>query len=124
MAKPRIAKGQHLFDLIGCREIEPEIRAGMGYVSVYLPRDEVACIVQLDCVMTATRNEDELTVEVTELYGESALVVADVNGEVLIEQTAKVGRNTLDMSAIEEGKTPACVKLLTRGQLVDVAEVP
>ncbi|MCD6360865.1 MAG: hypothetical protein J7M38_08355 [Armatimonadetes bacterium] len=119
----RMTDDQHLFDLIDCREAEAEMRDGLAWVSVYLPRNEVACIARLQRRMTVTRAGEKLTVEITGLQGECALAVADRDGNRLLERPARAGRNTLDLSGIEEDAAPACVKLLVGGQLVDVAEV-
>lgn len=119
----QLQPGEHLFDLIACREVQPELREGLAWVSCYLPRDEVACIVQLPRRLTVTRAGQTLTVEVTDLEEECELVVADVDGVVLLAQPARAGRNALDLSAVEAGKTPACVKLRRGGQMLDVAEL-
>jgi hypothetical protein len=119
----KLRPGEHLFDLLACREVEPELREGLAWVSCYLPRDEVACLVQLPRRMTIARAGQLVTVEIGRVEGQSELVVADADGAVLLRQPAGAGRTILDLSRLAAGQQPACVKLLRRGQMVDVASL-
>ncbi len=115
--------GEHLFDLLGCTEVAPEMRNGLAYVSVYLGRDDVGCIAQLQRRLGVAREGDALSVRVAGEVAGLTLSVADVDGNELLAQAATAGANTLDLAQMEEGASPMCVKLLQGKALVDVAEV-
>ena len=116
-----LADGEHLFDMLACREVVPEMRDGLAFVSVYLARDDVACVAKLQRRMSVAREGDALTVTVSGEADGCRLVVAGASSKTLLEQAATSGVNTLDLARIEDGKTPACVKLLRGRDLVDVA---
>ncbi|MGD9495083.1 MAG: hypothetical protein AB7Y46_02110 [Armatimonadota bacterium] len=119
-----LAAGEHLFDLLACEEVEPMARAdGLAGVRVYLPRDEVACIAQLTRRLAVTRAGDTLQVQAELPEGECTVVVANAQGDVLLEAPARA-QMTVDLAQAPEGSAPACVKLLRDGQLVDAAAAP
>jgi len=118
-----LADGQHLFDLLGCREVEPLPRQdGLAGVTVYLERDDVACIVRLEDRLDVAREGDTLRVQADLPEGDCGLIVADANGQELLTQAAAANA-TFDLSQLDEDAQAACVKLLRDGQLVDVGEV-
>ena len=116
-----LGTGEHLFDMLACREIIPEMREGLAFVSIYLTRDDVACVAKLQRRMSISREGATLRVTISGETDGCRLVVAGANGETLLEQAATSGVRTLDLSQIEDGKKPACVKLLRGRDLVDVA---
>lgn len=118
-----LGDGEHLFDMLACSEIVPEMRDDLAFVSVYLARDDVACVAKLPRRLSVSREGDALTVTVAGDADGYRLVVSDASGEALLEQVATAGANALDLSRIEDGKLPACVKLLRGRDLVDVAQV-
>ncbi len=118
-----LRESEHLFDLLECAEVTPEMRNGLAYVSFYLGRDDVACIAQLQRRLSVTRDGNALSVTVAGEAAGMTLSVADINGGELLAQEAKTGVNTLDLAQMAAGASPMCVKLLRGKTLVDVAEV-
>lgn len=118
-----LADGEHLFDLLACAEVEPVMRPdGLASVSLYLPRGEVGCVIALQRRLTVSRDGNALQASADLPDAECMLVVANAQGDVLIETPAQA-RMTVDLGQAPEGSTPACVKLLRAGELVDVAEL-
>ncbi len=114
-----VPAGWHLFDLLNCRECPVEDKA----VSVRLPRDDVACIALLRHRLTITRDGTAIRADVGGEVDGARLVVYDATGAELIASDAASGPNRLDLSTVAAGTRPACVKLLSGGQLTDMAEV-
>ncbi|NPV45407.1 MAG: hypothetical protein HPY69_00505 [Armatimonadetes bacterium] len=122
----RLTPDQHLFDLLNCEEAGWTTLPGKPetYVRAYIPRKDVACIAQLTRRLLVQRRGDELAVE-ARLPGEDCeLLVAAQDGAILHRQPAKAGANVVDLSRLAQDVRPACLKLMSRGNLVDVAEVP
>jgi hypothetical protein len=119
----QVTDREHLFDMLACREIVPEMRDGLAFVSIYLDRDDVACVAKLPRRLTVSREADSLTVTVSGKLDGGRLVLADASGETLLEQDAKTGANTLDLTQIKGAEPPACLKLLCGRDLVDVTEL-
>ena len=117
----RLTDGEHLFDMLACREIVPEMRDGLAFLSVYLDRDDVACVAKLPRRLSVSREGDSLTVTVSGEADGGRLVLSDANGETLLEQAVNTRVNMLDLRQIKDAKTPVCVKLLSGRDLVDVA---
>ncbi len=117
-------EGEHLFDLLGCREIEPiEREDGLAGVSLHLERDGVASIVRLQDRLNVARSGNALRISADLPDGDCRLVVASAEGEELLALNA-IPNATFDLTQIEGEAQPACVKLLQDGQLVDAAEIP
>ncbi|MEN6641071.1 MAG: DUF6259 domain-containing protein [Armatimonadia bacterium] len=121
-----LAPGQHLFDLLGCREVEYTTLPGKPqvYARLYLAREDVGCVARLTRRMTLSGDESRLTVQISKLPTGCRLAVADKDGRILLAQTAKTGSNTLDLSKLTVAGERACVKLLAGKKLVDAAELP
>jgi hypothetical protein len=109
-----VKAGQHVMELLTCRELP----LTNGQVSVYLERDDVACVAVLPKSIEASRNGNALQISLKTAGNGTRLVVSDVTGKELLGQNAKPGTQTLDLSGLEK---PVCVKLLRDGQLVDAA---
>jgi hypothetical protein len=109
-----VKAGQHVMDLLTCRELP----VTNGQISVYLERNDIACVAVLPKVIEMSRNANALQVSLKSAGNGTRLVVSDITGKELLGQTAKAGTQTLDLSGLEK---PACVKLLRGGQLVDAA---
>lgn len=119
-----VGEGEHLFDLLACREIEPlEREDGLAGVLLYLEREDVAAIVRLRDRLDVTRAGNALRVQADLPGGDCRLVVTSPDGEELLA-LAGMPNATFDLAQLPEGAQPACVKLLRNGQLVDVAEIP
>ena len=95
-------------------------------VKVYLPRDEVACLVKLPERLSVTRSRATLQVAAKLLLppGNYRLVVCDLQGQELLSQDAKAKQNTIDLSKLPPEAKPACVKLMQGTRLLDIAAVP
>ncbi len=120
-----LAPDEHLFDLLGCMEVAHTDLPGAVSVRIYLPRNDVGCIVRLPRrLRQVERSGDALTVEVDRLPGQCQLAVADGEGRILLARPATAGHNTLDLGELDVPGRPACVKLLADGALVDVTELP
>ncbi len=119
-----LAPGRHVFDLLACRDARVQLDGQTATVSVYLPRDSVACVAVLPRTLQLKRVGGTLGVEVDAApEGNLRLVVSDVTGRELLSQPAGRGEHRINLGEIEAGKTPACVKLLSDGQLVDAAGI-
>ncbi len=121
-----LAPRQHVFDLLACTEARSTTLSGKApvKVAVYLPRNDVGCLVRLTRCLEVSRRNERLTVQAGKLAGACRLAVADSDGRVLLAQAAGSGRNMLDLSGLTVAGRPACVKLLAGEELVDVAEIP
>jgi hypothetical protein len=122
----KLAPEQHLFDLLNCEEAGWTTLPGKSetYVRAYIPRQDVACIAQLTKRLLVDRSGETLTVEAKLPQGDCCLVVAGRDGAILLQQAARAGRNTVDLSPLPGDARPACVKLMRGRELVDVVEVP
>ncbi len=119
-----LADGQHLFDLLACREITPLAREdGLAGVSLYLEREGIASIVRLQDRLEISRAGDALQVQADLPAGDCQVAICARDGAVLLAQPAAAGMS-FDLTQLEEGAEPVCVKLLRGGQMVDVAEMP
>ena len=119
-----VGETYHVFDLLACADARVQLDGHTATVSVYLPRDGVACIALLPQKLEVRRAGGALSVRVTGAPdGDLRLVVSDVTGHELLSQPAGGGEHRIQLSEIEAGKTPACVKLLRNGQLVDAVGI-
>lgn len=112
--RPRVGAGgadPHVIELL-TGEALPVVD---GKVSVYLERNDVACVAILPVVLQVEANG-----QVTVRDGrDGMLVLADGDGNELRSQRAAGKTATLDLSKLAEGAKPACLRLLRGGQLVD-----
>jgi hypothetical protein len=111
--------GQHLFDLLNLRECAPQ----GGALSLYLPRDGVACVAALTRRLECTRKGTMLRVGAQLPAAACRLVVCDAQGEELLATAAKA-RVEIDSAPLAGKGKPAAVKLLAGRDLVDAAAVP
>lgn len=118
--------GEHLYDPLGNRELAAVKRAdGRGHdVTVYLPRADVACVLQLTRRLAIRREGAKLTVEVKRPAGQHDLVVATANGDEVLRVPARDGANVVDLTTLPEGAVGACVKLMSGRRMVDLAAIP
>ncbi len=121
-----LGPGQHLFDLLACTEAATTTPPDKGpaRVTLYLPRNDVACMVRLTRRLEVSRDGRTLTVQVGEVPGTCTLALADKEGRILLSQTATAGTNTLELDKLTVPGQPMCVKLLAGAALVDVVAVP
>jgi hypothetical protein len=115
-----VPDGSHVLDLFACKECA----VGDGSLSVYLPRDDVACIALLPQRLTITREGNAIRVDVEGEVDGARLVVYDGAGGELISRQSTSGPNRVDLSRRPGDARVDHVKLLRSGQLIDMAEVP
>jgi hypothetical protein len=106
--------GAHVIELLTVQEL-PVVN---GVVSLYLERDDVACVAILPRVLQPGANGQ---VKIADGKG-GQLVLVSAKGETLLTQDAKGAAATLDLSKLPEGGVPVGVKLLRGGQMVDTAQ--
>lgn len=111
-------QGQHLFDLLGSREVA----AADGVVRIFLPRDDVACLALLPDQLSASRSDASLDIAVAAATDGDRLRLCDKDGKVLSEQSAHAGNNSIGLQQIEGNA--ACVKLMRDNRLIDAEAVP
>jgi hypothetical protein len=120
-----LAPGEHVFDLLGGREADCEIQGAQATVRLFLPRDDVACLVRLPRVLSAKRTGDVLAVDLAaDLQGQQ-LAVCGGEGQSLASQVVEGRTARLDIGPlVKQGLKPVCIKLLAARRLIDVAAVP
>jgi hypothetical protein len=104
----------HAIELLSGRELPIE----NGTVSLYIERDDVACVAGLPVVLQIDENAG---VAILDGRG-GTLVVAAADGTELLVQGVDGDVAAVDAGALPADATPACIKLLRDGQLVDVIE--
>jgi hypothetical protein len=119
-----VRAGEHLFDLLGCREIVPEVAGGHGAVRLYMAADDVACIARLRNAISLRRDGAAVIVKALRPATGCVVALCDAEGKRLVTVAAKGSETRLDMAGLAAGAKPACAKLLRAGQLVDVAALP
>lgn len=108
--------GQHAFELLRGEELP----VTQGRVSVYVERDDVACVAVLPQVLTVQREGQTLTLQAKDKKP-GQVVVVDEKGEAVLTQELAAGGGQVDLSKLPEGAKAVYVKLLRGGQLVDAA---
>jgi hypothetical protein len=106
----------HVINLLTCQEL-PVID---GKISLYMERNDVACVAVLSKTISMKRSGNILQVSLKSPGKVSELVISDVNGKQLLKQKAKAGAQSLDLTGLVN---PVCVKLLNHGQLVDAVGI-
>ncbi len=86
-----------------------------GRVSLYLDRDDVACVAVLPRVLQASMKGE---VRLRDRQG-GTLVLADAKGQPLLKQEVTGAAAQLNLRELPEGAKPTCLKLLRSGQMVD-----
>ena len=119
-----VDEGKHLFDMLRCADADWKAAEGGAEVSLFLERDDVACLAVLPARLTAKRTGDIVEVAARQARRNWRLCLCDKDGEPLA--TAPSPRAaSFDLAALPKGSPlPACIKLLAGTRLVDVAAVP
>jgi len=133
--KRRIKPWQHVFDLLNLREADARVDGADTVVHVLLARDDVACFASLPSILGPVARPSPTTLKVKlaqapqDPGGAPAwrLGVCGRDGELHSLQPARLGENTIDLSALlkaNANRQPVCVKLVDpSGQLIDAAAV-
>lgn len=114
----QLKRGEHLFDLLRCREVP----VAKGVASIYLERDDVTVLAKLPRRLNVARQGEMLRVTAKGAPARAQVVVSDLEGKVLLSQPAR--QATLDLSKLPADAKPACVKLLGPNGLLDAVALP
>ena len=119
--KMSVAAGQHVFDMLNCREVSHN----KGVVRVFFLRDDVLCLAVLPDRLTVRRTGKTLEVAIRGDHAGCEVRVCDKEGRPLLSRAAVGDAIRFDLTQIAQtNMSPACVKLLKNGLLIDVAAVP
>jgi len=113
---------EHVFDLLGGREVDVLPNNGGVAAKAFLKRDDVACFAQLPARLTVHNEERALVVTVRDATEGLHIRLCGSEGQPLAEQAAAESVR-FDLNAINED-IPACVKLVNEGRLVDATAAP
>ncbi|MEN6497171.1 MAG: DUF6259 domain-containing protein [Thermoguttaceae bacterium] len=118
-----VQPGEHVVELLSGREVERTATAEGSVVSLYLERDNVACLVKLPIRMTVKRAGNVVDVTVRDPNPAWQVTLCDADGQPLVSRPAGNGSVQLNLAEQPKGAKPAvCVKLLDGKRLVDVTE--
>ncbi len=104
----------HAVELLSGRELP----IAEHTISVYIERDDVACVAVLPVLLDLAPDG---RIGIVDGRG-GTLVVTAADGTELLTQVAESDSIALDTGALPADATPACLKLLREGQLVDAVE--
>lgn len=124
--KLKLQPGEHLFDLLECREAEtsPASDGSGTVVRVFLARDESTCLARLPARLTVKRSGDVLGVTADQIKDGQQIRVCDLEGQTLTALPA-AGSVRLDLAKLDAKTKPAaCVKLMDGPRLIDVVSLP
>ncbi|MFP4249187.1 MAG: DUF6259 domain-containing protein [Armatimonadota bacterium] len=114
--------GWHWFDLLNCRELEPQRADDGPAVGLKLGPGDVAAIARLPERLRVERAPGGYRVEVSGDLGGMEVQVCDADGAALTEQDAERSADLVIPGFADAN--PACVKLMRYGRLIDVVEMP
>lgn len=89
-----------------------------GKISLYLERDDVACVALLPRLLQI---KPDGKVEIRDGKG-GRLVVVNEKGENALTQNVTGKGGVLNLSKLPANTKPTCIKLLRGGQMVDVVQ--
>ncbi|MGC9319510.1 MAG: DUF6259 domain-containing protein [Armatimonadota bacterium] len=119
-AEPR--EGWHYVELVRCRELAPVPGDAGQALSLKLPDGDVACVAHLPRRLSVEATGDQLHATVTGEVEGLTLVLCSADGAPLVERSA-AREATISLPDGAE-PSPACVKLLRDGRLIDAAPLP
>ena len=129
-----LTDGDRIFDLLACREADYRVAGNRAEVRLYLPRDDVACLVQMRRRLTVRRIVDSLAATTQWQRPDPSVVggpplrlaVCARDGRRLLVVPAKArAAHTIDLSRLgADARAAACVKLLWGKELQDITTVP
>jgi len=106
---------EHVVELLSGRAVEG------GVVSLYLERDDVACLIKLPSRMKVQSTATTIDVTVHTPNPAWQVALCDADGQPLVSRPAGSGSVQLNLTELPKGGKPvACVKLLDGKRLVDV----
>jgi hypothetical protein len=113
----------HVLDLLTATDYPLVPSGDSAQVSLYLPREGIACLAVLPRLLNVTRQGDALTVTFPPLASGEIVLACDAAGAPLATVAAAGSFASLDLRSFPAGQ-PACLKLLSSGILLDAAAVP
>ncbi len=119
-----IDANQHLFDLLKGIPCTIKQVGNSAQVNLDLPRDDVACIARLPCLIKVTRSEnEELTITSKVVGKKNRFVICNSNSEELLTISADAKTVRIPLKNLKE-KQACCVKLIQDRYLLDVIAIP
>jgi hypothetical protein len=117
--------GCHYVDLLGCREFVCRNFGPCQAAAGFLGRANVACLACLPARLKVQTGDEALVVHVEPTEPGGELRICDRNGRILWSRpSAKDLSHRIQRKDLAAGAAPACVKLLSGGQLVDMVPLP
>jgi hypothetical protein len=117
--------GCHYVDLLGCREFTGGIHGPYPAAAGFLARGNVACLAGLPARLKVRTSDEAFVVHVEPTEPGGELRICDRNGRILWSgPSAKDLPRRIRRKDLAAGAAPACVKLLSGGQLVDMVPTP
>ncbi len=113
--------GEHLFDMLALKELSPEKTAEGQALRLYMPLDSVVCVAQLPRRLEVSGAGATLRVTAHPPKPDCRLVVCDAEAKELLSVPAAEGAS--DLKLPPDAK-PACVKMLSGRDLVDITQAP
>jgi len=119
---PRRA-GWHAVELLGATEVECRPEGEELVASVYVPSEDVACLAWLPKRLEAEQGPERIEVRLDAACPGCQVSVGDANGKALVtRETGGRGQAlSIELKDLAAGTSPACVKLLKNGRLLDLA---
>ena len=120
-----LAAGRHIVDLLGCRELACRAHGPTAVAEGFLPRGNVACLACLSARLAVRRDADGIEVHAKPAEPGGELRLCDRSGGILWSgPSGKDDLRRIQLKELPARAAPACVKLLSGGQLVDMAPLP
>ncbi len=120
--------GEHVFDLLECREAEtaPEGSGQGTVVRAFLARDESTCLARLRSRLAVKRSGSRVEVTAGTVQPGWRIRVCNAQGETLLETPAALaGPTKLDLAPLgDKSRQAVCVKLLDGTRLLDATSLP
>jgi hypothetical protein len=112
---------EHLIDLLSGKTPDSMADGEGTIVSIYLERDDVACLARLPARLQVQRSGDPLEVTVRQPSPGWQVVVCDGQGDRLLAQPVGSGSLHLNLAQLATGgKKPVGLKLLDGSRLIDM----
>ena len=119
------AAGRHAVDLLGCREFICRAHGSSAVAEGFLGRGNVACLACLPALLAVRRDDDGINVRLESPQPDGEMRLCDRGGKILWSSPCgKELVRRIPSSNLPTRAAPACLKLLSGGQLVDMAPLP
>ena len=115
---------QHVFDLLRGAEADCRQNAGGTRIDLYLPQDDVACLLRVPKRLALQQAGMKLSVTVSGDAADCQARLCSSDGREIAVAAVKDGVATFEPDGLPKDVKPSLVKLLQRGQLIDIAALP